>query len=125
MAAPLLLADVPWLLSRSSFALPKSITDGQGAPVNALLGTVNALLATLETEPARAVVGCFGAEEAEYRARLYAPYHAHRDPLPPELAVQWQRAPALLAALGWHVVATEQLEADDVMFSLARVEQEA
>ncbi len=125
MPAPLLLADVPWLLYRSYFALPKSITDAEGAPVNALLGTVNALLAALEAEPARAVVCCFGAEQADYRVELYPPYHAHRDPMPPELAAQWQRAPGLLEALGWHVLASERLEADDVMFSLARAEQEA
>jgi 5'-3' exonuclease len=125
MPAPLLLADVPWLLYRSYFALPKSITDADGAPVNALLGTVNALLAALEAEPARAVVGCFGAEQADYRVQLYEPYHAHRDPMPPELAAQWQRAPKLLQALGWYVVESQQLEADDVMFSLARAEEEA
>ena len=42
--APLLLADIPWLLYRSYFALPKSIVGAEGQPVNALLGTVNALL---------------------------------------------------------------------------------
>ena len=42
--APLLIADVPWLLYRSYFALPKSIKGSDGQPVNALLGTVNALL---------------------------------------------------------------------------------
>jgi DNA polymerase-1 len=125
MALPLLLADVPWLLYRSFFALPKSITDADGAPVNALLGTVNALLAALEGEPARAVVGCFGAEQADYRVRLYEPYHAHRDPMPAELAAQWRRAPALLEAFGWYVAESEQLEADDVMFSLARAEEQA
>ena len=45
MPAPLLIADVPWLLYRSFFALPKSIVGADGQPVNALLGTVNALLA--------------------------------------------------------------------------------
>jgi len=132
MAAPLLLADTPWLLYRSFFALPKSITDGDGRPVNALLGTVNALLALVDPPanagPApvpRAVVACTGAEEATYRVELYPPYHAHRDPMPPELAEQWQRAPALLESLGWTVASTAELEADDVMFSLAECEAAA
>jgi len=127
--APLLLADTPWLLYRSFFALPKSIVDGEGRPVNALLGTVNALLALIDppagagrVEAPRAVVACTGAEEAAYRVELYPPYHAHRDPMPPELAEQWKRAPALLEALGWTVAGTDILEADDVMFSLARRE---
>jgi DNA polymerase-1 len=128
VASPLLLADVPWLLYRSYFALPKSITDGDGAPVNALLGTVNALLACEETLApqggVRAIVACMGAEQAAYRVELYPPYHAHRDPMPPELAHQWTRARALLESFGWTFTDTEELEADDVMFSYAEAEQE-
>jgi DNA polymerase-1 len=45
--------------------------------------------------------------------------------MPPELAEQWQRAPALLAGLGWTVMGSDTLEADDVMFSLARRESAA
>jgi 5'-3' exonuclease len=126
--APLLLADVPWLLYRSFFALPKSITDDDGAPVNALLGTVNVIVSLLETPPPsgrpRAVVACTGAEQATYRVELYPPYHAHRDPMPPELAAQWHKAPGLLESFGWSVRTSTDLEADDVMFSLAREEQE-
>jgi 5'-3' exonuclease len=132
MAGPLLLADTPWLLYRAFFSLPKSIVDGDGRPVNALLGTVNALL-TLVDPPAsagpaevpRAIVACMGAEQADYRVELYPPYHAHRDPMPPELAEQWQRAPELLAGLGWTVSGSENLEADDVMFSMAVEESTA
>ena len=105
MPAPLLIADVPWLLYRSFFALPKSITDAEGAPVNALLGTVNALLSCEEllapSGGVRAVVACMGAEQAAYRVALYPPYHAHRDPMPAELAGQWQKAPELLQSLGF------------------------
>jgi DNA polymerase-1 len=125
---PLLSADIPWLLYRSYFALPKSIVDGDGRPVNALLGTVNALLGYIDSRPPaarpRRVVACLGAEQAEYRVKLYPPYHAHRDPMPPELARQWALAPALLASLGWAIASSSELEADDVMFSLACVEQD-
>jgi 5'-3' exonuclease len=129
MPAPLLIADVPWLLYRSFFALPKSISDEQGRPVNALLGTVNALLSLIDVRPPagrpRGVVACMGAEEATYRVQLYPGYHAQRDPMPPELAWQWERAPELLASLDWAVPSSVELEADDVMFSFARVEQES
>jgi 5'-3' exonuclease len=124
MPAPLLIADVPWLLYRSFFALPKSIVDADGQPVNALLGTVNALLAMLEARPARAVAACMGAEEAVYRVELYPGYHAQRDPMPPELRVQWGKAPELLESLGWTVGTSDDLEADDVMFSYALAETE-
>lgn len=145
--APLLIADVPWLLYRSFFALPKSIKGPDGQPVNALLGTVNALLAAIEACGPRAVTACFGAEQARYRVTLYPAYHAHRDPMPAELAHQWKQAPGLLAAFGWTVFdagapgagssaaarATKgagsaeagELEADDAMFSYARRESQA
>ncbi len=116
---------MPWLLYRAFFSLPKSIMDGEGQPVNALLGTVNALLSAIEARPPRAVVACLGAEQAAYRVELYPPYHAHRDSMPPELASQWERAPELLASLGWMVSSSVDLEADDVMFSFARVEAAA
>jgi DNA polymerase-1 len=126
---PLLIADIPWLLYRSFFALPTSISDAEGRPVNALLGTVNALLALIDARPParrpRAVVACIGAQEADYRVRLYPAYHAHREKMPSELASQWELAPALLGSFGWTVSATEELEADDVMFSFARVEADA
>jgi DNA polymerase-1 len=129
MPAPLLIADVPWLLYRSFFALPKSIVGADGEPVNALLGTVNALLALIDVrapaQPPRAVAACMGAEQAAYRVKLYPPYHAHRDPMPPELAAQWRRAPELLAGLGWTFSDSDSLEADDVMFSFARAEERA
>lgn len=122
---PLLLADIPWLLYRAFFSLPKSIKGADGEPVNALLGTVNALLNAAEACRPRAVVACFGAEQAAYRVELYPPYHAHRDPMPSELATQWQRAPELLASFGWTVSDSEDLEADDVMGSLAALEAKA
>ena len=125
MPAPLLIADVPWLLYRSFFALPTSIADGEGHPVNALLGTVNALLALIESDRPRCVVACMGAEQAEYRVQLYPPYHAHREQMPAELARQWALAPRMLESLGWVWAASESLEADDVMFSYAREEEAA
>ena len=128
MPAPLLIADVPWLLYRSFFALPKSIVGADGQPVNALLGTVNAILTfydgRLPAPAVRGVVACMGAEEADYRVRLYPAYHAHRDPMPAELATQWGQAPALLESLGWTYATSAELEADDVMFSYARAEEE-
>ncbi len=93
--------------------------------MNALLGTANTLLTAVEATSPRAVVACLGAEQAAYRVELYPPYHAHRPPMPAELARQWGLAPRLLESLGWTVCASEELEADDVMYSFALVETAA
>ncbi len=93
--------------------------------MNALLGTVNTLLTAVEAVSPRAVVACLGAEQAAYRVELYAPYHAHRPPMPAELARQWELAPQLLGSLGWIVSVSDELEADDVMYSFALAESAA
>jgi DNA polymerase-1 len=120
-----LIADVPWLLYRAFFSLPKSIKGADGRPVNALLGTVNALLSAIEARRARAVVACFGAEEAVYRVNLYPPYHSQREEMPPELAAQWTQAPRLLESFGWTIADAQDLEADDAMGSFAQAEAQA
>jgi 5'-3' exonuclease len=122
---PLLVIDAPSLLYRAFFALPQSITDGDGHPVNALLGTANLVLFVVERQAPRAVVFCWGAEKAAYRAELYAPYHADRPPMPPELERQWGDAPAFFGAFGWQSISDEELEADDLLGSLARIEAAA
>lgn len=125
MARPLLIVDAPSLLYRAFFALPKSITDGEGKSVNALLGTTNLLLREVEEHRPRAIVLCFGPDAARYRVELYPPYHAERPPVPDELAPQFDDAPEFFAAFGWTSVIDDELEADDVMGSLARAEEKA
>ena len=101
MTGPLLLADAPALLYRAFFGLPDSIKGADDRPVNALLGSVNAVLWCVERYDPRAVVLCFGQEAAVYRAEAYPPYHAQRPPMP------------------------DDLEADDLLGSLASIEEAA
>ena len=122
---PLLAVDTPWLLYRAFHSLPKSIVGANGEPVGALLGCVDALLGAAESCRPRAVAACFGAEEATHRVALYAGYHANREPMPQALRKQWDRAPALLAAFGCTVETHVDLEADDLLGSLAGVEARA
>ena len=122
---PLLAVDAPSLLYRAFYALPTSITDEDGEPVNALLGTVNLLLWAIEKHDPRAVVMCFGEEAATYRVELYPAYHAKRPEMPAELAAQWRQADAFFGAFGWYVEHHDALEADDVLGSLALTETEA
>jgi len=122
--APLLAADTPYLLYRSFFALPKSIKGATGAPVNALLGAINALVQAVEEHSPRAVVLTFGQDAADYRVDLFPGYHAERPPMPEELAAQWNVAPELFEMFGWSVYERPGYEADDVLGSLALAEAE-
>ena len=125
MPGPLLAVDAPSLMYRAFFALPQSITDEHGHPVNALLGMANLILFAVERYDPRAVVLCWGAEAAEYRTAAFAAYHADRPPMPPELEHQWRDAPGFFGAFGWRSESVTELEADDLLGSLSLVETAA
>lgn len=125
MSAPLLVVDAPFVLYRSFYALPDSIKGADGHPVNALLGAINVLLRAAADLRPRAIVLCFGAEAAAYRVELYPAYHAARPPVPDPLERQFARAAELFDAFGWVSLSRDELEADDLLGSLAGVEAAA
>ena len=125
MSAPLLAVDAPSMLFRAFYALPKSIKGADGRPVNALLGTANLILREVERHEPRAVVLCFGPDAADYRVELFSGYHVDRDEPPDELAPQFDDAGEFFGSFGWVIAVSETLEADDLLGSFARVEEEA
>jgi 5'-3' exonuclease len=125
VSGPLLVIDGPFVLYRSFYALPDSITGRDGNPVNALLGAVNLTLRIAADHDPRAIVVCFGAEAAAYRVELYPGYHAQRPPVPDALQWQFDHAADLLEAFGWLTASDPALEADDLLGSLADAETAA
>jgi 5'-3' exonuclease len=123
--APLLAVDAPSMLFRAFYALPKSITDADGRPVNALLGAANLILREVVRHRPRAVVLCFGPDAAHYRLEIYPQYHADREELPDELEPQGAQTEDFFGAFGWIVASSDDLEADDLLGSFARREVEA
>jgi 5'-3' exonuclease len=126
MPQPLLAVDAPSLLFRAFYALPKTIVGPDRKPVNALLGTANLILREVEKHDPRAVVLCFGPDAASYRTELYPAYHAEREAaMPDELAPQFAAARDFFEAFDWTVATSEDLEADDLLGTYARREEEA
>jgi DNA polymerase-1 len=68
---------------------------------------------------------CFGAEAALYRKELLPAYHADRPPMPDDLERQWRDSRSFFEAFGWLVLDHAELEADDLLGSLATVEERA
>jgi 5'-3' exonuclease len=122
---PLLVVDAPSLIYRAFFALPATITDGSGQPVNALLGSLNKVLLVVGDRDPRAVVLCFGLDAARYRVDLYDGYHAARPPVPDELEPQLSGSYDFYEAFGWTCADTGELEADDLLRSYALAEEAA
>ncbi len=114
------------MLFRAFYALPASIKNPQGESVNALLGAANLILGQVEERKPRAVVLCIGPDAAAYRVELYPAYHADREAaFPDELGPQWEDSLDFFSAFGWTVATHDSLEADDLIGSYARREQEA
>jgi 5'-3' exonuclease len=122
---PLLAVDAPSALFRAFYALPDTITDDEGRPVNALLGALNIVMRVVADYSPRAVVLTFGPDAAEYRTELYPPYHAQRPEVPPDLDRQFAESRDFFEAFGWTVARSEDHEADDVLHSFAQAEEEA
>jgi DNA polymerase-1 len=122
---PLLTVDAPSLLYRAHFALPDSIADEEGRPVNALLGFLNYVLRVVVDERPRAVVICSGQESAVYRVEKLPAYHADRPPMPPELARQFGLLGEACDGFGWTLATSDELEADDLLAAYARAEAAA
>ena len=125
MTAPLLAVDTPSLLFRAFYALPDSIRDPEGRPVNALLGSANLILREIEEHGPRAVVLTFGPDAATYRTELFDGYHAERPEIPEGLDWQFADSRPFFEAFGWSVVTHPDLEADDLLGTFGRKEEEA
>ena len=125
-AAPLLAVDAPSMLFRAFYALPSKITGPDGKPVNALLGAANLILREVERHGPRAVVLCFGPDAASYRTELYPAYHEKRESeMPADLPHQFALSEDFFGGFGWTVATSDDLEADDLLGTFAKLEAKA
>jgi 5'-3' exonuclease len=121
MPSPLLLAvDGNSLLHRAHHAMEQSaLRDSAGRPIWALKGLVSFIAtAAARLTPDALVIG-FDSPDDSIRKADYPDYKAHRVPKPPDLRLQLDDAPALLAAAGLSVVVPGGYEADDVLATAA------
>ncbi len=115
-----LLLDSPSLIYRAFFALPRTIRDPAGGPVNAAHGYLDMLSRLLVDYRPRAVVNVFDADwRPQWRVDAYPGYKAKRPEDPPELPGQFPVIRAVLDAAGLPVAEAPGYEADDVLGALA------
>jgi 5'-3' exonuclease len=115
-----LVLDSPSVVYRAFYALPKSITGPDGAPVNAARGYLDMLSRLLVDRRPHAVVNVFDADwRPAWRVELYPGYKSTRRDDPPELPGQVPLIRELLEAAGLPVAEAAGYEADDVIGTLA------
>lgn len=120
------LIDASVYVFRAWYALPDHVRDEEGNPTNALYGFARLLCELLERRrPAYAAAAFDASLGGGFRARLYPPYKANREPAPPQLKRQFELCREFCRHLGVAEFASAEYEADDLIGSLAvRVRRE-
>ncbi len=112
------LIDASGLIHRAFHAI-KGLRTRAGVPTNAVHGLAAMLRKFVkDRQPERCAV-VFDAGRETFRSEMFADYKATRPPTDPDLAVQFEPARRLAAALGFPCVEVEGFEADDVIATLA------
>ncbi|VEJ22249.1 DNA polymerase I [Neisseria animaloris] len=124
MSQTLLLVDGSSYLYRAFHAMAP-LTAPDGTPTGALYGVLN-MLRRLRADYVHdycAVV--FDAKGENFRHKMYPDYKATRPPMPDELRPQAEMLPELVRLMGWPVLVVPDVEADDVIGTLAKQGEEA
>ena len=118
MAKPVLvLIDGSSYLFRAFHALPP-LTNRAGEPTGAMYGVFNMLRLTLKENPDR-LAFVLDAGGRTFRHELYEGYKANRPPAPPDLKAQLEPLIEIVRALGVPILRVPEVEADDVIGTLA------
>jgi DNA polymerase-1 len=116
---PFILVDGSSYLFRAYHALPK-LTNSKGEATGALVGVLNMLRKLREEYDPDYMAVVFDAEGKTFRDRIYAQYKANRPPMPEDLREQIAPLHAVIRAMGLPLLAVPDVEADDVIGTLAR-----
>jgi DNA polymerase-1 len=119
---PLLIVDGDNLAHRAYHSTPKTVTGAGGAPINAIVGFVNMLVAVWMSEQVRAVFVAWDTLSVKtYRHGLWPAYQSGRV-FEPEIVRQLGLLPGLCRAFGFGVGQRPGSEADDLMAAAAAKE---
>jgi len=117
--APLVLVDGSSYLYRAFHALPPLATS-RGMPTGAVKGVLNMLKSLRRQYPDSPFAVVFDAKGGTFRDEMYADYKANRPSMPDDLRVQVEPLHNSVRALGYPLLCVDNVEADDVIGTLAR-----
>ncbi|MGD8235183.1 MAG: DNA polymerase I [Chromatiales bacterium] len=120
----LVLVDGSSYLFRAFHALPP-LTNSSGQPTGAVVGVINMLRKLVADENPDYIGVVFDAPGKTFRDKIYAEYKAHRPPMPDDLRDQIEPLHAIIRAMGMPLVIEPNVEADDVIGTLAVEAQKA
>jgi DNA polymerase-1 len=106
-------------MAASMIALPKTLTDVNGEPTNAVYGVANMLTAVIDLVKPTHMVAALDGMKPTFRVQEFTQYKAHRAEMDPDLAVQIPKVYELLDAFGITKILAEGYEADDIIGTFA------
>ena len=112
------LIDGSSYLYRAFHAMPP-LTTSSGLPTGAVKGVANMLRNLRNENPNAHYLAIFDAKGKNFRHTIYKDYKANRPPMPPELREQLAPLKSICNAMGMPVVEIPDVEADDVIATLA------
>ncbi|MDZ4164038.1 MAG: DNA polymerase I [Smithellaceae bacterium] len=123
MDKPLILIDGSNYVYRAYYAI-SGLSNSRGFPTNAIYGFTNMLLKIIrEWEPGYLAV-VFDLRGPTFRHELFPAYKATRKATPEDLVVQIPRIKEVIRGLAIPVIERQGIEADDIIGTLARREDE-
>lgn len=115
----ILIIDTFNFLHRAYHALPKTLTDKDGNPTNAIYGVTSMLISVFEQIRPTHVLVALDSEKPTFRVEEFTGYKAHRKPMEDDLAVQIPKVFEIIEAFGLHMIKIDGYEADDIIGTVA------
>ncbi len=118
---PLYVIDGHALAYRAHFAFVRNpLYTGDGRNVSAIFGFSRMLLKLIQDNQPAYLAVAFDPPKPSFRFKIYDQYKANRDKMPDELRAQVQEIKALVDELGIPRLEDDEVEADDILGSVAR-----
>ncbi|SFV89320.1 DNA polymerase I [hydrothermal vent metagenome] len=122
MSHQLILLDGSAFLFRAYFStIAQNLTNDAGFPTGAMFGVINAIKHLQRQYPEAKVIAIFDAKGKNHRHEIYPDYKAHRKPAEEDLVKQIDPLYDIIRAMGFHFMCVPEVEADDVIATLAMV----
>lgn len=118
MTKPVVLVDGSSYLFRAFHAIPL-LTNSKGLHTNAVKGVISMIRKLQKDFAESQLVVVFDAKGKTFRNDIYAEYKANRPPMPDELREQIEPIHNIIKAMGLPLLIVENVEADDVIGTLA------
>jgi DNA polymerase-1 len=117
--SPFILVDGSSYLFRAFHGLPP-LTNSKGKDTGAIYGVINMLKSLIKEYSPSHIAVVFDAKGKTFRNDMYAEYKANRPEMPTELREQIAPLHDIVKAMGLPLLVVPNVEADDVIGTLAR-----